>query len=131
MHPKFDYLAWYSENWDENSHLPQRKCQCICSACKIYFLDWKKHGCLQQVYIANGDVSSRWQSHKTTENEDVHANVGRQKRTKKQWTSSVGVFCFGKELVRGEEAVSLKRQGEENCWIIERRFLVSHLAHLV
>ena len=27
-----------SENWNENSHSPQCKDQCICSVCKIYFL---------------------------------------------------------------------------------------------
>ena len=33
-----------SENWDENHHSPQPKCQQICSTCKIYFLGLKKHG---------------------------------------------------------------------------------------
>ena len=43
----------------------------------IYFLDWKKHSCSQQAYIANDQVSSRQQSCKTTEIEDTYAYEGR------------------------------------------------------
>ena len=74
-------LQWYLST--ENHHFPQRKCQCICSACKIYFFDWKKHSCPEWAYITNDHVSSHRQSHKTTESEDVHANKGRQKGHKK------------------------------------------------
>ena len=45
----------FCENWGENRHSPQR----ICSACKIYFFDWKKHGCPERTYIANGHVKPR------------------------------------------------------------------------
>ena len=69
------------ENWEENHHSPQCKHQRICSVCKIYFFDWKKHGCPERVYIANGHTFSRWQSCKTTEHENAHANESRQKRT--------------------------------------------------
>ena len=35
------WTATCSGNWGENRHSPQRKCQRICSACKIYFLTRK------------------------------------------------------------------------------------------
>ena len=69
------------ENWGENHHSPQHKCQCIFFVCKIYLFDWEKHSCLKRAYIANGHLFSCWQSHKTTKSEDEHANEGRQKRT--------------------------------------------------
>ena len=99
-------IGWESrENWDENHHSPQH----ICSMCKIYFFDWKKHCCPERAYIAN--VFSCRQSCKTTESEDAHANEGRQKRTEKQRMSSLRVvcFCIGHKLIRGGAAVSLKR----------------------
>ena len=42
-----------SENWGKNHHLPQCKRQRICSTCKIYCFDRKKHGCPERAYITN------------------------------------------------------------------------------
>ena len=60
-----------SENWEKNC----RKRQRICSACKIYFFNWKTWLPRASLHIANCHISSC----KTTENEGAYANEGKQK----------------------------------------------------
>ena len=122
-----------SENWDENHHLPQCKCQHICSTCKIYFFDQKKNMAAlpEWAYIANCYISSSQQSRKTGEWRYTYKLGQGEKDIKRtnvgQWRqvfcfAFVTVFCFGQELIRGETKFSLKRQGEENYGIRKGSF---------
>ena len=70
-----------SENWEENRHSPQHKVSAYVLRARSVSLTRKKYGCPEQAFIANGHAFSCWQSRKTTESEDVHANEGRQKIT--------------------------------------------------
>ena len=81
-----------SENWDGNCHL---HISTYAPCARYIFLT----GCPERVYIANGHKFSRQQSHKTTENEDTHANEGQaEKNIKKQQTSSLRAFFFALDM---------------------------------
>ena len=98
------------ENWDENSHSRQRRC----SACKIYFLNWKNHGCPSE-FISQMVTHLHTSSHIKPRRVKMRMQMRASRKGHKNndcW--SLRAFCFGQELVRGEAAVSLKRQGEEN-----------------
>ena len=104
-----------SENWDENSHSPQR----ICSACKIYFLDWKKHGCPSE-FISQMVTYLHADSHIKPRRVKMHMQM-RETEKNKRHHSGHFCFCLGQELVR-EAAVSLKRQRRRELLNTERRF---------
>ena len=101
---------WYCcENWGENRHSPQRKRQRICSACKIYFFDWKKYECPERVYVTYFHASSQIKPLRVKACMQMWAGRKEHKKNKVV-TRHLLHFCVGHKLIRREAAVSLKRR---------------------
>ena len=110
---------FFSENLGRKSALTPAQT----SVCKDLFLWQKNMAALSEPFIANGHTSWRQQSGKTKWRQ---AEKGRKKNERGPARNALfffaTIFCFGQKLTRGETEFSLKRQGDENCWIPKGSF---------
>ena len=104
---------------------PQHKHQCMCSVCKIYFFDRKNMATLSKLIlqmVMYFHASSHVKPRIVKAHMQMRASRKEYKNNKCRHSGSLAFLCLHK-LIRGEAAVSVKRQ--DNCWI-QKEVLVRH-----